>query len=154
MAERDRDLVDVTITAGHAFGGDHEAVARQPLGEEREAAGDETGVSAICAHGCDQRRAARCQLDAVCNHLIDDRRGETFEQSHALAQGRFEFEFAPHGALGNAADLVAETRHRAQFVDAFLVDHGGIHVRDQQLFFAALRGLQHHIDLCAVAPCA
>ena len=48
----------------------------------------------------------------------------------------FEVEFTPHGARRYFLDVVSDACHHAEFVDAFLLDHGRIHVGDEQALSA------------------
>ena len=59
--------------------------------------------------------------------------GRSFKQRDALAQRRLEFDFAAHRAFGDAGDMRLQPGEIGQFVDAFLADHGGIHVRQKKL---------------------
>ena len=92
------------------------------------------------AHGRDQRAAAGGQRQAAGDDAVDDRRVEALEQRDALAQGRLEGDLAIHRARGDGGDVILEADLVGQFVDAFLVDHGRIHVGDQDLL-AAVRSL-------------
>ena len=57
---------------------------------------------------------------------------QALQQRDALAQGRLEGELAAHGALGDRRDLLLQPDEVGEFVDAFLPDHGGIHVGEEQ----------------------
>ncbi len=78
----------------------------------------------------------------LCDHLVDYRDRQTFQQRDTLAQGRLEGDFAAHGAFGDRRDVVLQPGKSRQFVDAFLSDHGGIHVGEEQLL-AAVGGRLH-----------
>ena len=54
------------------------------------------------------------------------------QQRHPLAQRGGEIEFTPHRALGDRGDLRLDPGIVGEFVDAFLPDHGRIHVGDEQ----------------------
>lgn len=71
---------------------------------------------------------------------------KAFEQRHALAKGRLEADFAPHGALGDLRDFRLDAEFGGEFVDTFLLDDGGIHVRNEELLAAAFRLLCGKVD--------
>ncbi len=115
-------------------------------GEDGEAAGDEGGVAAVGSHGVDQFLAARRQRDPLGNHLVDDRDGQALEECDAFSQRRFELDLAVHGPRRDGRDEVLQPNLRGEFVDAFLADHGGVHVGDEQLFAASLGRLHDDVD--------
>ena len=119
---------------------------RDRIREQREAAGDEAGIGAILAHGVDQFAAARRQRDALAQDFVDHSDRQTFEQRHALAQRRLERDLAAHGTLGDGRDMRLEPGEVGELVDAFLADHGGIHVGEEQFLAPAVCGLNHHVD--------
>ena len=98
------------------------------------------------AHGADQFAAARRQRDAAFQCLIDDADRQPLQQRHAFAQRRLERDFAAHGALCDGGDMGLEARKVRQFVDAFLADHGGIHVGEKKLLAPADLRLHDNID--------
>ena len=116
------------------------------LGEQREAAGDETGIGAVLAHGCDQRSRPRRDANPIGDDLVDDRGGQALEQRHPLAQRRREFDFAAHRTLGDGRNMRLESDIVGKLVNAFLADHGRIHVGEKEPLAAAARALQHHVD--------
>ena len=116
------------------------------FGEQREAAGDQAGIGAVGAHGADQFAAARRQRDAAFQRFVDDARRQALEQGDALAQGRLERDLAAHGALGDRGDMCLEPGEVGQFVDAFLPDHGGIHVGQKKLLASVDPRLHHNVD--------
>lgn len=141
--------------AGQAAMGDFEVVGF--VGIEADFGGDAAGEIAESAryqhamraarfHGLDQRAGAGHEGDAGVEHVFQCGFGQVFEQRHALAQGGFEIQLTVHGALGDFADQFFQAHAISQFVDAFLLDHGGVHVGNQQLFFAALHWLENEID--------
>ena len=79
---------------------------------------------------------ARHDLDPLRQHPLDDVGREALQQRDALAQRRLEGDLAAHGALGDRGDLGAQADLGRQLVDAFLLDHGGIHVGDEELLAA------------------
>ncbi len=95
-------------------------------------------MRAVRPHGGEQRWPARRQPDALGDHRVDHRRGKALEQRDALAQRRLESDLAAHGALGDRRDPALEAGIIGEFVDAFLADHGGIHVGDEQLLAPAV----------------
>ena len=91
-------------------------------------------------------RSARRQPDALGDHRVDHRRRQAFEQRDALAQCRLEFDLAAHGALGDRRDAIFQAGIVGQFVDAFLADHGGIHVGDSSFLRRPVLRLHDDID--------
>ena len=83
-------------------------------------------------HGGNQRSATGHVGDPLTDDPVDDRRIEPLQQPHPLGQCPLEVELAPHGPERNGLDALAHPRHVAQLVDALLLDHGGIHVGNQQ----------------------
>ncbi len=98
------------------------------------------------AHGRDQFAAARCQRDALFQDFVDDADGQALQQCDALAQRRLELDFAAHRALGDPGDMRLQADIIRQLVDAFLADHGGIHVGQQKLLAPQRPGLHHNVD--------
>ena len=83
--------------------------------------------------------------DAFGQHLVDDADRHALQQRDALAQRRLELDLAAHRALGDFSDMVLQPGEIREFVDAFLADHGGIHVRQKKLL--APRGDRLHDDI-------
>ena len=124
------------------------------VGEGRETAGHEAGVGVVRPHGGDQRASARGEADALGDHLLDDRRGEPLEQRDALAQRRLERDLAAHRPLGDRRDVRLEPHIIGELVDAFLADHGGVHVGDEQPLAPARQRLHHHVDRAVAVQAA
>ncbi len=116
------------------------------IGEQREAAGDHAGVGAVRPHGGDQRAGARRQSDALFYHLVDRRDRQALEQGDPFAQRRLEGNLAAHGALGDRRHVRFQADVIGEFVDAFLLDHGRIHVGQKQLLAAVGGRLQNDIE--------
>ena len=72
--------------------------------------------------------------------------GMSFKQRDALAQRRLELDFAAHRAFGDGGDLRLQSGKIGQFVDAFLADHGGIHVGDEKASCAEGGRLHDNVD--------
>ncbi len=115
-------------------------------GEGGEAAGDEGRMTAAGLHRGDQRGATGHHGDAFGEDLCDDRFRQTLQQRHALGQRRLEIQLSVHRAGGDGGDMRADARLGGQFVDAFLPDHGRIHVGDQQALAAVLGGLDDKVE--------
>ena len=98
------------------------------------------------AHGRDQLAAARRRRDALCQHLVDHADGHILEQRDALAQRRFELDLAAHRAFGDGGDMRLQAGEIGQFVDAFLADHGGIHVGQKKLLAPERGRLHDNVD--------
>ena len=116
------------------------------LREQREAAGDEAGVGAVRAHGPDQRPCARRQRDVVGDHIVDHRYGQPFKQGDALAQRGRERDLTAHRPFGDGGDMRLEADKIGKLVDAFLLDHGRIHVGEEQPLAAVCDRLHDHVD--------
>ena len=76
----------------------------------------------------------------------DDRFVEPLEQRDPLLERRGEIEFAAHRPLGDRGNLRLDPGIIGQFVEAFLPDHGRIHVGDEQFLLAIIGGLDDHVD--------
>ena len=72
--------------------------------------------------------------------------GRPFSRRDALAQRRLELDLAAHGALGDRGDDGLQPGHVGEFVDAFLADHGRIHVGDDEALAPLGEPLHHDID--------
>ena len=98
------------------------------------------------AHGHDQFAAARRRRDALFQHLVDHADRQVLQQRDALAQRRLEFDFAAHRAFGDPGDMRLQPGEIGQFVDAFLADHGGIHVGQKKLLAPDRSRLHDNVD--------
>ena len=98
------------------------------------------------AHGRDQFAAARRRRDALGQHFVDHADRQALEQRDALAQRRLELDLAAHRALGNGGDVRLQAGKIRQFVDAFLADHGGIHVGEKKLLAPQRLRLHDNVD--------
>ena len=135
---------------GHRFV-EADALA-DPVGKEGEAARDQRGVGAIGLHGLHQSAAAGGEGDLLAADFFDAGAGQALQQFDAGAQRRLEIEFAIHGARGDRGDLVLDADGVGQLVDAFLLDHGRIHVGDQQALAAVGERDQGDIDRACRRP--
>ena len=81
--------------------------------------------------GDHRARAARGR-NPLSQALLDRGFLQPFQQGDALVQRAREIEFAAHRALGNLGHLRLHAQEIGQLVDAFLPDHGRIHVAHQQ----------------------
>ena len=98
-----------------------------------EPAGHQHRVAAARVQRFDQRARAGHRADAVGKALLDGGFGQILQQADPFLQRAFEIEFALHGALGDRGDAILQPREIGELVDAFLPDHGRIHVRHQQM---------------------
>ena len=98
------------------------------------------------AHGHDQLAAARCRRDALLQDFVDHADRHVLQQRDALAQRRLELDLAAHGAFGDGGDMRLQPGKIGQLVDAFLADHGGIHVGEKKLFAPERGGLHDNVD--------
>lgn len=110
------------------------------VGKERKAARNQRGEGTIGLHRMHQCPTARGQGDGLAANLFDGGAFESLEQGHAGIERLSEVQLAAHGAFGDFGDLCLETQGSRQFIDALLLDHGGVHVRDEQLLATALGG--------------
>ena len=90
--------------------------------------------------------AALGEGDALANDLLDDGFGQSFEERDPLAQRRLEGDLAPHRALGDRRDMGPGSDEIGKFVDAFLLDHGRIHVGEEKALAPALALLHDDVD--------
>ncbi len=113
------------------FGGD----AR---GKGGKSAGDKGGIGLVGFHCGKESFAALHESDPCTEQLVDDTFIQILEKADALFQCGFEIEFAAHGLFRDFGDALADACNNAKLVDAFLVDHGRIHVGDEQAFAAVV----------------
>ena len=59
---------------------------------------------------------------------------------------RRELDLAAHRPLGDGGDVPLESDMRGKLIDAFLADHGGVHVGEQQPPAPVRERLHHHVD--------
>src|SRR6185312_3345296 len=103
----------------------------------------------VCAHGGDERARPRRQMDAPRDHVLDGFGRQALEQRHAFAQRRLEGDLAAHRALGDGRDMRLQAHKIGQFVDAFLADHGRIHVGKEKLLAPMHQWLNDDVDRLA-----
>jgi len=116
------------------------------VGEQREAARDQAGPGAVRAHGGNQFAAPRRQRDMFFQHLVDHADRQILQQRDAFAQRGFKLDFAAHRAFGDGGDVRFQAGEIGQLVDAFLADHGGIHVGQKKLLAPERDRLHHNVD--------
>ena len=107
------------------------------IGEKGEAARDQRGVGAIGLHGLNQCAPTRSKGNRLAAHFLDDLAFQALEQGNAGVQRLREVQFTAHRAVGDLGHLWFDIQRGGEFVDTFLLDHGGIHVGNQQQFAAA-----------------
>ena len=95
----------------------------------------------------DERARTGDRADTFVEALVDGRFGQPFEQADTLAQRSLEIELAAHCTLGNVGDTVLDAGIVGQLVDAFLPDHGRIHVGDEQPGHSNLVPCDQHVAL-------
>jgi hypothetical protein len=98
------------------------------------------------AHGHDQFAAARRRRDSGLQNFLDHADRQALQQRDALAQRRLELDLAAHRAFGDPGDMRLEAGEVRQFVDAFLADHGGIHVGQKKLLAPGGLRLHDNVD--------
>ena len=82
----------------------------------------------------------------LCQHLVDHADRQALQQRDALAQRRLERDLAAHRAFGDGGDMRLQPGEIGQFVDAFLADHGGIHVGQKKLLAPGDLRLHDNVD--------
>src|SRR5258706_11858507 len=103
----------------------------------------------MAAHRPHQGARPGRERDPLFNHLVDDAGRKSRQQRDALAQRRGKFDLATHGALRNGGDAGLLSDKVSEFVEAFLADHGGIHVGEEQALASSGGLLHHHINRSA-----
>ena len=98
----------------------------------------------------DQRARAGRQLDAFAQHFLDHRRPDRPSSRATRSRNAGSKAISPRMARSvMAATWAFRPTIVGEFVDAFLADHGGIHVGEKQLLAAAGGRLHHDVDRCA-----
>ncbi len=115
------------------------------VGKEGEAARNQRGEGAVRLHGLHEGTAAGGIGNAFAAHFFHALHRQALEQGDAGAQRRLEIELAIHGAGGDGGDFVLDADGIGELVDALLLDHGRIHVGDEQLL--APIGERHEGDI-------
>ena len=118
-------------------------------GKDVETTGNQRCVGSRFAHGGDQFAAARSERDAARYDALYHCKLKPFKQRHALPKRRFERDLSIHCARRDRRDMGLDADLIRQFVNAFLVDHGGIHAGNKHSLAAAFRGLYRDIHRTA-----
>ncbi len=95
----------------------------------------------MCLHRLHERASPwvkRVALTSWRSCLI----GSRASKSKPLPQRSLEIEFPSHGPLGDRSNAFPDPCNSRQFIDAFLGDHGRVHVRDEKPLSSTL-GRQH-----------
>lgn len=122
--------------------------AGHPIGEDREAAGDERAQRAVPPHRCHQRPRAGADADpGRCGS--EGLRIHPGEKADARRQGVDEIELAIHRPSRDLGDLPAQTEKLAEFVEHFVLDDRRFHVGDEEPLAPISRGLKYSIDRSA-----
>ncbi len=116
------------------------------VGKKGEAARHQGGVGAIGLHRLHESAATGGQRDPLAADFLDAGAVEALEQGHPRPQGALEVELAAHRPRGDGGDLSLDAHRIGELVDAFLLDHGRIHVGDQQPLAAIGEGQEGHVD--------
>ena len=136
--------------AGRWRGSRRSRSSRRCAGEQREAAGDQAGIarhSRAWSATSVRPPGVSVMRSAITSSTTDER--QALEQRDALAQRRLEGDLAAHRALGDRGDMRLQADVVRKFVDAFLADHGGIHVGDEQLLARGSGRLHDDVDRIA-----
>ena len=117
-----------------------------PCCEVCEAAADKIRIGAICFHRRNKLRAAGHIGDACLIDFVDDLYRQTLEQPGALFQGLLEVQFAIHRSCGDLRHLITNAGFHGELVNAFLLNHGAIHIGQQHFLASPRAGLHHQIN--------
>ena len=101
-------------------------------GELDKSARDQCRACAMRLHCPHQCPAARGEGDAGPKDMLDCTDRQPFHQANPFGNRFGELELAVHGSSGDACNLLADTGLGGELVDAFLADHGHVHVGDQK----------------------
>ena len=82
------------------------------------------------AHRLHQSAASGSQCEPIGDDAVDHRGVEILQKRDALAQCWFKGNLAIHRTGGDRRHPFLQSDFVGEFVDAFLVDHGRIHVGD------------------------
>ena len=115
------------------------------IGKKGKSAGHQGRIGAIGLHRLHQRPATRRQGNRLAPDFFDLRTLQPLEQGDTGVERLLEIELAAHRPVSNFSHLRPEAECRRQLVNAFLLDHGGIHVGDQHLLAPAFAG--YHIGV-------
>lgn len=138
-----RDLEPVGVVLVEA---DHRSDA---VREQREPPGHQHRSHTQRPQGPHENARAGRQGDALVDHRVDRCDRQAPEQRDAFTERRFERDLPAHGTLGDCGDMVFQADEIGEFVDAFLLDHGRIHVGEEKTL-APVSGLLHDdVDRCA-----
>lgn len=85
-------------------------------------------------HCGNQRAPAGNISDPITDDCVERLDIKAAHEGDALPQRFGEIDVAAHGAIGDGLDGIACTRQDSDLIDAFLSDHGGVHVRDEKPF--------------------
>ena len=110
-----------------------------------KAARDEGCVAAIGLHRGDQGLASASVGDAFGQYLGNDGGGQVAQEFDTLDQRCFEIQLSVHRAGGDCGYLCPLACHIGQLVNAFLPDHGAVHIGEQHLLSPSGAGLDHEI---------
>ncbi len=114
--------------------------------KQAETAGNQDAVAVGGFHRGEQNRAAGGKGDALLNDFTGNGVRQSGQQGNPFAQCRFELDFTVHGPCRNGGDLVLQPHLGSQFIDAFLINHGRIHVGNQCLLAPCSPVLQGNVD--------
>jgi len=98
-------------------------------------------------HRGDQFQPAGGERDALFDHFVYHLDRQALQERDSFPESRLEGDLAVHGACGDQRHLVLEADFGGEFVNAFLADHGGIHVGDQELLAPRVGILHGDVDL-------
>ncbi|MDT4872805.1 hypothetical protein FQZ97_1080110 [compost metagenome] len=94
----------------------------------------------------DQGAATGGEGNLLAADLLDHLALQALQQGDAGVEGLAEIELAAHCARGDVSHLVLDPQGVGQLVDALFVDHGGVHVSDENLLAAAFGGHQSGVN--------
>ena len=127
-----------------------EAVKAEPVGdffrEKPKPPRNQSASSGIGVEGRQKCARARHQRYARVVKRVQRRYRQSGQHGNTLAQGRFETQFAAHGALRDVDHFFLHAELDRQFVQTFLLDNGAFHIGDQKLLAARASGHEINVD--------
>lgn len=108
-----------------------QAIRHRP-GEGSETSRHKQGRNALRAQSSHERFSARIRPNPLPQALLQRRFGQPLEQSHSFPQRPNEIELTAHRPIGDLRNQRLHARIVGEFVNAFLADHGGIHIGHEE----------------------
>ncbi len=119
--------------------------SRDPIGEDREPAGNERRCRAISAHRPGQDARAWRQAD-MRRRLLEDGRVDPRQQGDAGLERGDKVDLPVHRPAGDFRNVCADTEDHAELVEHFIFDDRRFEIGDQQPLAPPGRRLDNYID--------